>query len=150
MLQLLLWLLHYSSQELCYNFGMKINPVVHFEMPAKNKKRVSEFYSKVFGWEMKQMGQEMGNYLMAQTAETDENQMVKTPGAINGGFFDYKDEDGFRVPHVVISVDDIEKSIEDVKSSGGKVTGEVMDIPGVGKYISFKDSEDNIVGMLQP
>ena len=127
-----------------------MNPVVHFEMPTKDRKRVADFYSKVFGWNMQQFGAEMGNYLVAQTTETDEKGMVQTKGAINGGFFDFKDEDGFRVPHVVISVEDINKSIEDVKSSGGQVNGEPMDIPGVGKYISFKDSEGNIVGMLQP
>lgn len=30
----------------------KMNPVVHFEMPAKDKKRVADFYSKVFGWDI--------------------------------------------------------------------------------------------------
>lgn len=128
---------------------MRSSPVVHFEMPAKDRKRAADFYSKVFGWSMQQMGPEMGNYLMAQTTETDAQGMVQTKGAINGGFFDFKDEDGFNAPHVVISVEDISQSIEDVKSSGGQINGEIMDIPGVGKYISFKDSEDNIVGMLQ-
>ena len=128
----------------------KISPVVHFEMPAKDRKRTADFYSKVFGWEMTQLGPEMGNYLLAQTTDTDQNQMVKTPGNINGGFFDYKDEPGFNAPHVVIEVEDLSKSIEDVKTSGGQILGEPMDIPGVGKYISFKDSEDNLVGMLQP
>lgn len=126
------------------------NSVVHFEMPAKDKKRVSDFYSSVFGWKMQQTGEEMGNYLVAQTAETDENNMVKTPGTINGGFFDYKDEEGFNTPHLVIAVDDLNKSIDDVKAAGGKIDGEIMDIPNIGKYISFKDCEDNIVGMLQP
>lgn len=129
---------------------MKSAPVVHFEMPAKDKTRVADFYAKVFGWQMQQMGPEMGNYLMAQTTETDENGMVKTPGAINGGFFEFKDEEGFNSPHVVISVEDITKSIEDVKSAGGEISGEIMDIPNVGKYISFKDTEGNRVGMLQP
>lgn len=129
---------------------MKSSPVVHFEMPAKDKQRVSDFYSKVFGWNMQTMGAEYGGYVVAQTTQTDENQMVKTPGNINGGFFDYKDEDGFRVPHVVISVEDLNKSIEDVKAAGGQTIGEPMDIPGIGMYVSFKDSEDNIVGMLQP
>ena len=129
---------------------MKMSPVVHFEMPSKDKKRVSQFYSKVFGWTMQQMGPEMGNYLVAQTTETDAQGMVQTKGAINGGFFDFKDEDGFRVPHVVISVEDLSKSIEDVKSSGGEINGEIMDIPGIGKYISFTDPEDNNVSLLQP
>lgn len=127
-----------------------MNSVVYFEMPAKDKKRVSEFYSKVFGWNMQQMGAEMGNYLLAQTTETDAQGMVQTKGAINGGFFDFKDAEGFNSPHIVISVEDINKSIEDVKSSGGEIHGEIMDIPGVGKYISFKDSEGNIVGILAP
>ena len=66
---------------------MKKSPVVHFEMPYKDAKRLSDFYSATFGWDMQQTGPEMGNYVVAHTAETDENQMVKTPGTINGGFF---------------------------------------------------------------
>lgn len=133
-----------------------MNPVVHFEMPAKDKKRVADFYSKVFGWDMKQLGQEMGNYLLAHTAETDENNMVKQPGAINGGFFDYQDKVGFDVPHLVIAVDDIEQAIKDVEAAGGKVLGGIKgpgtidDIPGIGRYVSFDDSEGNHMGMLQP
>lgn len=128
----------------------KPNPVVHFEMPAKDKKRVADFYAKAFGWNMVQMGQDMGNYVLAQTTETDENMMVKTPGTINGGFFEYKDDELNRSPHLVISVDNLDESIQAVTDSGGKVTGEKMDIPGVGMYVSFKDSEGNVVGMLQP
>lgn len=129
---------------------MNKSSVVHFEMPAKDKKRVSDFYSKVFGWGMHQMSEEMGNYLMAQTADTDENGMVKTPGAINGGFFDYKDEDGYRTPHLIISVENLDQAMDEVKSAGGEIMGEVMNIPNVGKYVSFKDTEGNNVGMLQP
>ncbi|SRR5258708_4998106 len=134
---------------------MKMDPVVHFEMPAKDKKRVSDFYSKVFGWKMQQLGSEMGNYLLAQTTETDDNNMVKTPGAINGGFFDYQEKEGFNIPHLVISVDNLEESIKKVEEAGGKVLGgsrgkEPDDIPNIGLYVSFIDSEGNHIGMLQP
>ena len=128
----------------------KQNPVVHFEMPAKDKKRVVDFYSKVFGWGMTQLGPDMGDYVLAQTTETDENKMVKTPGTINGGFFMYKDDDLNRAPHLVISVDDIDESIKKVQDAGGKIEGEKMEIPGIGMYVSIRDSEDNIVGILQP
>ncbi len=128
-----------------------MNPVVHFEMPAKDKKRVSEFYTNAFGWSMQQTGPEMGNYVVAHTTETDEKTMtVKTPGAINGGFFDYKDEEGFKTPSFVIAVDDLKASIEAVKKAGGTIVGLQMEIPGVGSYISFHDTEGNRVGMLQP
>ena len=133
-----------------------MDPVVHFEMPAKDNKRVSEFYSKAFGWQMNQLGDEMGSYLLAGTTETDENRMPKTPGAINGGFFKFQEKEGFNVPHIVISVDNLEESMEKVKAQGGKIIGgasgpdTVDDIPGIGRYISFEDSEGNHVGMLQP
>lgn len=128
---------------------MKMNPVVHFEMPAKDKKRVSNFYSKVFGWHMQVMGEEFGGYLVATTTESTDKG-PKKPGAINGGFFDYKDDELNKIPHFVVSVDDLKESIKQVEAEGGKVIGEQMDIPGVGLYVSFRDTEDNIVGMLQP
>lgn len=127
-----------------------MSSVVHFEMPAKNKKRVSGFYTKAFGWQMQQMGADMGNYVLAGTTQIDENNMPKTPGAINGGFFEYKNEPGFQYPHVVISVDDLEKSMKLVKKEGGKIFDKPMDIPGIGIYVSFQDTEGNHVGMLQP
>jgi len=134
----------------------KMNPVVHFEMPAKDKKRVAAFYSKVFGWQMKQLGLEMGNYLLAHTTETDENNMARTPGAINGGFFDYQNKQGFNIPHLVIAVANLEEAMKKVENTGGKVLGgasgpgKIDNIPGIGRYISIKDSEGNHLGILQP
>ena len=37
-----------------------------------------------------------------------------------------------------------------VAAAGGKVLDKPQDIPGIGKYIAFRDSEGNRVGMLQP
>ena len=128
--------------------NMSKNPVVHFEMPYKDSKRVADFYSKVFGWGMNEAGEEMGHYVVAQTAETDENRMVKTPGTINGGFYDEKQTE-FKEPSVVISVEDVEKAMEDIKRAGGEILGEPMDIPGVGLWVSFRDSEGNRVSILQ-
>jgi uncharacterized protein len=127
---------------------MEMNPVVHFEMPVEDKQRVRKFYETAFGWKMQQFGSEMGNYLLAYTTETDESGMVKTPGNINGGFYE-KGKDG-TVPHLVISVDNLSEHIEIVKKAGGKIQGEPMDIPNVGKFIMFEDTEGNRVGMLQP
>ncbi|MDP3953881.1 MAG: VOC family protein [bacterium] len=126
----------------------KMNPVVHFEMPAEDKSRVKEFYEKVFGWQMTQLGPEMRDYLLANTSPVDENNMHINKGAINGGFYK-KGKDG-TIPHIVISVDDIKASMETVKSSGGEILGEPMNIPGIGDFVMFKDTEDNKVGMLQP
>ena len=131
-----------------------MNPVVHFEMPAEDGKRMAEFYTKVFGWQTKQLGPEMGNYILVTTTETEENGLPKEPGRINGGFAE-KNKDN-QSTSVVIGVDDIREAAQKVEAAGGKVLGgaskpgEPDDIPGVGLYSSFIDTEGNRVGMLQP
>lgn len=119
-------------------------------MPAEDKKRMSEFYTKAFGWQTKKLGQEMGEYILVTTTEVDENMMPKKPGAINGGFFQKTDDKPSQYPSVVIQVDDIKESMKKVEEAGGKVLGEPMEIPNVGWYVSFFDTEGNRVSMLQP
>jgi len=128
---------------------MKKNPVVHFEMPYENSDRLAKFYTQAFGWQMNKLDSEMGDYVTAGTAETDENRMVKTPGTINGGFYP-KGPQAPAHPSVVIAVDDIKQSMKNVVASGGKVLGEPVEIPGIGHYVSFNDTEGNRVSMLQP
>ena len=126
-----------------------MDPVVHFEMPCDDRARVARFYESVFGWTTQALGEEMGNYLLAQTADSDE-QGPKQRGAINGGFFPRKSDWPDQHPSVVIAVDSLDEAMGKVKAQGGEVLGEPMEIPGIGQYISFKDTEGNRVGMLQP
>lgn len=128
---------------------MKINPVVHFEMPAEDRARMRKFYEGVFGWRTEQLGPEMGDYVLVTTTEVDEKQMPKKPGAINGGFYQ-KTPDTGPCPSVVISVDDIKEHMEKVKKAGGKIIGEPMEIAGVGSFVYFQDTEGNRASMLQP
>jgi predicted enzyme related to lactoylglutathione lyase len=128
-----------------------MNPVVHFEMPAQDRKRMSEFYSKTFGWQTQQLGEEMGGYVLAKTAESDEKTgHPKTPGQINGGFYQRTDDPTSHAPSVVIAVDNLKDHIKKVTAAGGKIIGEPMPIPGVGNWVSFFDTEGNRVSMLQP
>ena len=128
----------------------KMSPVVHFEMPAENRKRMSEFYTNVFGWKTEQLGPEMGNYVVVTTSETDDKGHPVRPGMIGGGFYQKTDDPDTQHPSVVIAVDNINESIQKVKGAGGKILGEPMEIPGIGRYVSFKDTEGNRVSMLQP
>jgi predicted enzyme related to lactoylglutathione lyase len=127
-----------------------MNPVVHFEMPAEDRKRVAEFYARVFGWKTEKLGEDMRNYVLATTTETDERGRPKSPGAINGGFFQKKEDMPAHYPSVVIAVQDIREHMKKVESAGGKVLGEPWDIPQVGFYDSFLDTEGNRVAMLLP
>jgi predicted enzyme related to lactoylglutathione lyase len=125
------------------------NPVVHFEMPYDDEARLTSFYQQVFGWGMQSTGPQMGNYVTAQTAETDENRMVLTPGTINGGFYP-RTPDANPHPSVVIAVTDIDASMRKVSEAGGTVLGEPVEIPGIGRYVSINDPEGNRLSLLQP
>jgi uncharacterized protein len=128
----------------------KMNPVVHFEMPANDRVRMAEFYNNVFGWQAQMLGEEMGNYVTVTTTPADKNGRPATPGAINGGFFPVKKGDPAQYPSVVIAVDDIKESAEMVVKSGGRILGKVEEIPGIGKWVSFIDTEGNRLSILQP
>src|SRR5512139_2685000 len=127
----------------------QMNPVVHFEMPYDNWMRMAKFYKSVFGWQTQMLGEDMGGYVLATTTETDESGPKRT-GAINGGFFPKKTDWPAQHPSIVIAVDNVKESIKKVIEAGGKVLGEPMEIPGVGQYVSFIDTEGNRVSMLQP
>ena len=128
-----------------------MNPVVHFEMPVGDKNRMANFYSKVFGWKMNMMGSEMGEYVVAITTESDEkSRRPTTPGAINGGFWIKDRSKPDQYPSVVIAVDDVKEHMKMIKEAGGEILREPDDIPGVGLYLSFRDTEGNRVGVLQP
>lgn len=125
-----------------------MNPVVHFEMPTEDRERMCRFYERAFGWQTEMLGPEMGEYVVATTTETGENGPIK-PGAINGGFFKKTDDKPAQYPSVVIAVDDIGEAMKAVNDAGGEVLGDPMEIPGVGLYVSFYDTERNRVSMLQ-
>jgi predicted enzyme related to lactoylglutathione lyase len=127
----------------------KMNSVVHFELPYEDHTRISKFYQKAFGWRTQMLGEEMGNYVLATTTESDESG-PKKPGAINGGFFPKRADWPAQYPSLVIAVDDVQTAMKKVSEAGGEVLGQPMEIPGVGRYVSFFDSEGNRVSLLQP
>lgn len=124
-----------------------MDSVVHFEMPYDDRDRMAKFYEDAFGWQSQKFGPDMGNYVTVTTTETGAAG-PKNPGAINGGLFQ-RQADG-QHPSVVIAVEDIRAAMQKITAAGGTLMGEPMMIPGVGDYLSFKDSEGNRVSILQP
>lgn len=125
-------------------------PVVHFEMPYEDHDRVSSFYRDAFGWTMQETGAEMGDYVLAMTTATGPDGRPTVPGTINGGFFPRRSDVPAQHPSVVIAVGDIERAMESVSGAGGELLGEPVEIPGIGRYVSFNDTEGNRVSLLQP
>jgi predicted enzyme related to lactoylglutathione lyase len=129
-----------------------MNRVVHFEIHAKDSDKVQQFYSDVFGWNITNLGEQMGNYRMVVTGEDTAGE--KWPG-INGGITPRMGEppaNGQPVNAYVctISVDNLDAYIDKVMKAGGSMALDKMDVPGVGWLAYCKDVDGNIFGMLQP
>ncbi|MCB9806151.1 VOC family protein [Candidatus Nomurabacteria bacterium] len=129
-----------------------MNPIVHFEIPVDDIERAKNFYTKIFGWEIEKFdmpadGSTGGDpYYSVRCAETDEKNMVKEPGSINGGMMKRKDP---RQPFMnYITVDSIDDKIKEVEENDGKVIMPKTEIaPGMGFIAAFQDTENNIMGL---
>jgi predicted enzyme related to lactoylglutathione lyase len=122
------------------------NRVVHFEIEAVDRDRAKNFYAQAFGWRMEQLGEEMGNYVVVTTGDP------KDPGGINGGIYmtapgATKELNAFSC---VVGVENIDQAMQSVKSAGGELLGDKMDIPGIGILVRCQDTEGNIFTILQP
>jgi uncharacterized protein len=122
------------------------NRIVHFEIEARDRERAKSFYAQAFGWQMDQMGEDMGQYVVVTTGDP------KEPGGINGGIFvsptgSSKELNAYSC---VVGVDNIDQSMGKVKAAGGQLLGDKMDIPTIGTFVRCQDTEGNIFTMLQP
>ncbi len=109
----------------------------------KDSERVRKFYESAFGWQTTPLGPETDDFVLAFTIETDEKtRMPKKRGAINGGF--YKKTKPDQHVKLTILVDDIREAMKKVEEAGAKVLGEPFELPGVGLFVSFIDTEGNL------
>jgi uncharacterized protein len=122
-----------------------MDKVVHFEIPFDDKQRAMKFYSECFGWRLADMP-EM-NYVMASTAEVDEQFRPKEAGAINGGLFQRPAE--APNPTLYVGVSSIEAALAKVTAAGGRVVTPKTPIPGMGAYARIADTEGNVVGLYE-
>ena len=123
--------------------------VVHFEIPTDDVVRAKEFYGAIFGWQLQDMQVgAMGEYTLALTTPVDQETQVPTePGAINGGLMKRSTETPS--PVITIEVDAIDDALKQVESSGGTVVSPRSEIPGMGAFAYFKDTEGNVVGLWE-
>lgn len=125
-----------------------MDKVVHFEIPADDIERAQKFYKENFGWEINKIPVPGGqNYYMVTTVPTDEKQIPKETGAINGGM--QQRDDTSPSPVLVIDVVNIDETLKKIESSGGTVVMPKMKVMDMGLYARVKDTEGNIIGVWQ-
>ena len=111
------------------------NPVVHFEVTGKDGKKLQEFYSKTFGWQVN--ADNPMNYGIVDAQE----------GGIAGGIS--AGDGGTKQVTFYIEVDDPQAYLDKVEAKGGKTVMPVTEIPGMVVLAQFADPEGNIVGLVK-
>ena len=123
-----------------------MDKVVHFEIPTDDLARAKEFYGSIFGWQVQTM--EQMDYTIAMTTPVDEQtQMPTEPGGINGGMM--KRSADTPSPVLTVGVDSIDDSMKQVEAAGGAVVQPRTEIPGMGAFAYFKDTEGNVLGLWE-
>jgi len=108
-------------------------PVIHFEIGCRDIEKTSDFYSRVFGWEMTRMG-------CATMIKTD-------AGGIAGHLVSLGHE-----PHnfvtVYVEVVDLQGYLDEAGPLGGKTLVPRVKLPGdQGSFARMADLAGNLIGL---
>jgi len=112
------------------------NPVVHFEIQAREPEQMQRFYSQMFEWKVD--ADNPMKYGMVDTGEEN---------GIRGGIGGAPTGDGRATFYV--GVDDLDAALARAEELGGKRINEPMDVPGGPSIAHFADPEGNMIGLLK-
>jgi uncharacterized protein len=117
----------------------------HFEIHADDPDRAQRFYEAMFGWGFTAWGD--GSYRLIDTG-------ADGPG-INGGLMRRHGEgpkggEPVNAWVCTVEVDDVDAYVARAEAGGGSVAVPKTALGGVGWLAYVKDSEGNILGLMQP
>lgn len=107
--------------------------VVHFEIGGPDDQQLAEFYSRLLGWNMR----EVPGYTLVDTCGAD---------GINGGIADSQDD----APSVTfyIETDDLQAVLDKVNLLGGKTMRAITELPGMATFAKFEDLDGLLIGLV--
>ncbi|MGA2131977.1 MAG: VOC family protein [Bryobacteraceae bacterium] len=109
------------------------NPVVHFEIGCRDKARTGEFYSKMFDWQMTEMGPAT---------------MIATGDGGIAGHITSLGHEPHHFTHFYVLVDDLQAALDKANALGGKTVVPPVEIP-TGAFAWFADPDGNTVGLFR-
>jgi predicted enzyme related to lactoylglutathione lyase len=122
--------------------------VIHFEIHADDPARAIVFYETVFGWKFhKWEGEGAQDYWLITTGEDDER-------GINGGLLKRQGRSPAYDNPVssfvcTIEVDKVAATEKEITENGGNIVVDKAAISGVGWLAYAKDTEGNIIGVME-
>lgn len=115
------------------------NRLIHFEFNSSDPLASVAFFEQALGWSFSKWGEY--DYWLATTGEDE-------PG-INGAVGVARDG---AEPHTLntVQVDDLEAAISACERAGGSCDAEILEIPGVGRWVRVREPGGNQFGMIEP
>lgn len=112
------------------------HPIVHCEIGCKDSGKMKDFYASLFGWSFESYGP-------AQMFNTGEKSGIM-------GHLNSLGHEPHNYTVVYVQVPDIEASLKQVESLGGKRLVPKTEVPTMGHFAWFTDPEGNMVGLWTP
>lgn len=108
--------------------------IVHFEIIGKDGKKLQEFYSKMFDWNV-----DANNPMNYGLVSADQS-------GLGGGISNGMDPNSSYVT-IYAEVPDLAAALKKAESLGGKTVMEPMAVPGGPEIAMFSDPEGNMIGL---
>ena len=111
------------------------HPVIHFEIGCRDSAKTSDFYAKLFDWQMNPVGPAT---------------MINTGSGIGGHISALGHEPNHYVT-VYVEVDDLRGYLDKAGTLGGKTLVPPVKLPGdQGSFAWLADPDGNIIGLWNP
>jgi len=126
--------------------------IIHFEIYVDDIDRAKAFYEKVLGWAFSHI--EEYDYWLVYPSGTVSNGPAQQ--GVNGGMLlrpGPKPSDNKAAPNAfvcTVNTDDIDETLALVEKHGGRIDMPADTVSGIGRLAYVRDTEGNLVGLLQP
>lgn len=110
--------------------------ITHFEIPVGDFAKSTDFYTKLFGWQIAEVPGFAG-YPMWQA-----------PNHESGGALTEREE-GFTQPRAYVTTDSIDDTLALAEANGGRVVRAKGEITPTSWWAAFEDPDGNIVGLFE-
>ncbi len=110
------------------------------ELMTSDPAAAADFYGKLFGWKVKAMGPEMGDYRVANVGESGVGGIMAVPPEAQG-----------MPPRwgCYVTVNNVDETLAAAKAMGAQVCMEPMDVPTVGRMAAFVDPQGAMLSIIQ-
>lgn len=111
---------------------------VHIDISADDPQRAADFYAKVFGWSVLKLEGPPPYWL------------IEPPESSEVGAGVAKREEVWHGVTPTIEVSSADAYTEKIMAEGGTIVVPKTKIPFVGHLVTFKDTEGNVMAVLEP